>query len=124
MSTYWGNRDIDNKTEWGLRDGYVSPTKGIGVIDSRHHLKDDTPIYFGYDSDYSLKFVSTSSEFRLQSTAASTSSSFFSIYNKEDLIFNVTYDGALAVRNIGALPTPSSTCMIIGHGNELYMSVS
>ena len=121
----WGNRNIDNKTEWGKRDRYKSAAVGIGVVDSRHHLKDDVPIYFGYDSDFQLKFDSQKNGIVLASSMNSLSDDFFTIWNSATgKIFGVTYDGQLDLKVQTSLPDVSSDDpgQVCFYDNALYFS--
>lgn len=121
----WGNRNVDNKTEWGKRDRYKSAALGIGVVDSRHHLKDDVPIYFGYDSDFSLKYDSQKNGIVLSSTFNSLSDDFFTIFNSATgKIFGVTYDGQVDLKVQQSLPDVSneSAGRICFYNNAIYFS--
>jgi hypothetical protein len=54
----WGDKTVDNKTEWSKRDGYLGSSSSLGVQDNRFHLGDDKKFTFGYDSDFSIRYKS------------------------------------------------------------------
>ena len=123
-STYWGNRNIDNKTEWDKRSGYTGIVQGVGVIDSRHHLKDDVSLYFGYDSDFAIKYDSSTNTMVFSSNISNSSDTFFSI--REDSgseIFGLSSIGEVKLKVQTVLPVVDDIeGRVVFYNGELYFS--
>ena len=122
--SYWGNRNVDNKTEWARRARYKAPTASVGVVDSRHHIKDDTPLYFGYDSDFSMQYNTGTTGIILASRESSVSDTFMSFRNVGTEILGLSYLGELKLTNVGSLPTEPANGRIAFSGNDLYISIT
>ena len=122
MSTYWGDRNIDNKTEWDKRARYTGVTQGVGVIDSRHHLKDNVPLYFGYDSDFSIRYDSSANGLTLSSVISSSSDTFFSIQNVDTEVFGVSDNGEVKLKVQNILPAVPSQGRLIYFNGFIYYS--
>ena len=122
--SFWGNRSVDNKTEWSRRARYKSPANSVGVIDSRHHLNDDAPLYFGYDSDFSMMYDTEATGIVIQSTVTSTSDTFVSFKNAGSEVLGLSYLGELKLTPISSLPSDPDKGKLAFSGDDLYISIT